>query len=211
MDDYSLNGKWRRAPKGNNSRAHNRRVKEKFYEKYITGRGIDIGCTSHERSISPTAQLWDLRTHPGGDATLMNGISDNTYNYVLASHILEHLDDLPTAITNWFRIVKPGGHLIICVPERDLYELKKELPSDFNVEHAWYFKLDQSELPATQSFKGVLEFSLPENSKIEYIKVCGDGWEPIPHKRTSEMTQNLYPVGEFQIEAVIKKLNKENK
>jgi len=211
MGEYDINGSWRKPRKGNNSRAHNRRVEEKFYEKYITGKGIDIGCTYHERSITPTVQLWDLKTRPGGDATFMNGVADNTYDYVLASHILEHLEDPAKAITNWFRIVKPGGYLMICVPERDLFELKKELPSDFNTEHKWYFKLDQFDLPVTLSFKDILDFSLPKNSKIEYVKVCSDNWEPIQYKRTREMIQKSYPVGEFQIETVIKKLNKENK
>ena len=202
-----MNDQIRRPRKGNNSRAFDRRVREGFYEKYIVGKkGIDIGCAKRAYSISSEVQLWDLKTNPGGDATYMDSIDGHEYDYVLASHILEHLDDPKTAIKNWFRILKTGGHLIVCVPERDLFELKKELPSDFSRHHKWYFKLDQEDPPVTLSLKKIIKSSLPKNAKIEYIKVCDEKWNPEVKERTPKMTALDWPQGEFQIEAVIKKI-----
>ena len=192
----------KRPKKGIHSRAHNRRVKEGFYEKYIVGDGIDIGCTNRDRSITPEVQFWDLNTRPGGAATHMRGVEDNKYDYVLASHILEHLFDVRTALRNWFRILKPGGYLIICVPERDIFERKKTLPSKMNIDHKWYFKIEESEPPVTLSLKKLLQEELPPGCiKIEYIKVCA-GWNP-------EAPSTYPPEGEFQIEAVIKKIHSE--
>ena len=88
---------YRRPLKGNNSRAHLRRLREGFYEKYIMGRGLDIGCRTHERSIHPSVELWD-QAIGSGDATYLRGVGDNTYSYVLSSHILEHIEDREIAL-----------------------------------------------------------------------------------------------------------------
>ena len=195
---------FRKPLKGNNSRAHERRVAENFYSKFILGTGLDIGCNSHERSISPSVQLWD-KTLGSGDATHMSGVPDDEFSYVMASHILEHIEDRETALKNWIRIVKPGGHLIVCVPDRDLYEGKKTLPSIHNRDHKCFFLLDKSEEPDTYSFKQTLKVLEPV-AELVYAKLCSDNWpgqentasDPKYHRK-----QN--PVGEFQIEAVLRK------
>jgi len=187
---------------GNCARAHNRRQREGFYDKYIIGTGIDIGCAQRYRSVSYDADLWDLHsTTLRGDATYMDGIADNTYDYVMASHILEHLENPAEALRNWLRITKEGGYLIVCVPERDLFECKKELPSDYNRYHVWYFKADQEEPPVTINLTALISLTLDPHIEIEYIKVCDENWDPY-----NRPYQKVDPVGEFQIEAVIQKL-----
>lgn len=192
----------RKALKGNNSRAHARRLSEGFYEKYITGKGLDIGCSSHERSIAPNVDLWD-KVLGSGDATHMEGIPDNKYSYVLASHILEHIVDRETALKNWIRIVKPGGYLIVCVPDRDLFENKKTLPSVYNHDHKCFFLLDKSEPPDTISFTETLNVLNPY-ADLVYVKLCGDNW-PGQDNCGPEHHRKENPVGEFQLEAVLRK------
>jgi len=194
--------KIRKPLKGNNSRAYERRLSEGFYKKYIVGNGLDIGCSSHERSISTDVKLWD-KTLGSGDATHMKGVPDNKYSYVMASHILEHIHDRETALKNWIRIVKPGGYLIVCVPDRDLYENKKTLPSKYNRDHKCFFLLDKAEKPDTHSFKETLEILNPF-AELVYIKLCDDNW-PGQDNVGPEHHRKLHPVGEFQIEAVLKK------
>lgn len=41
---------------------------------------------------------------------------DNSVDEILASHILEHLPDTVAALDEWWRIVKPGGKIVIRVP-----------------------------------------------------------------------------------------------
>lgn len=43
-------------------------------------------------------------------------IKDESYDYVLAHHVLEHLNDTMHRLDDWFRILKKGGKLEIEVP-----------------------------------------------------------------------------------------------
>src|SRR3546814_12230808 len=43
-------------------------------------------------------------------------------------------------LRNWFRILKPGGHLIVTVPDEDLYE-QGIFPSAYNPDHKWTFTI----------------------------------------------------------------------
>jgi len=192
----------RKPKKGNNSRAFYRRQKEGFYDKFIQGKGIDIGCATHERSISEHVTLWDQKIG-SGDATVMEGVPDNKYSYVMASHILEHIDDREAALRQWLRILKPGGHLIVCVPDRDLFENKKELPSIYNRHHKCFFLLDKSEPPDTFSFVELLE-TVSDEAELVYAKLCGDDW-PGQDNTEDHHHRKVHPVGEFQIEAVLRK------
>ena len=215
----------RRPPLGNNSRAHARRIKEGFYEKYIVGRGIDIGCSDYNRAISDNVDLYNnyqtgkMEVAICGDATFMKEVEGESYDFVIASHILEHIVSPDVAIKNWFRILKPGGHMVICVPERDLFEFRTELPSYKNEDHKWYFKIDKSEPPVTLSLKWLIIGCLEHDPsfQLEYIKVCSEGCEEVPPKnprlktgrkkrRIKKPKKPQYPDGECQIEAVVKKV-----
>src|SRR5688500_12829274 len=118
-------------------KAQPRREREGFFEKYCTGVGLDIGA-GNDPLATPfgTVQAFD-KEH--GDANRLDGIADNTYDFVYSSHCLEHLQYPHDAVLNWFRVVKPGGYLIICVPHRDLYEKKRLLPSIWNAEHCSFW------------------------------------------------------------------------
>jgi SAM-dependent methyltransferase len=50
------------------------------------------------------------------DATKISKIRDCTYDRVIVSCLLIHLDDPKKAVNEWLRIVKPGGYLSILVP-----------------------------------------------------------------------------------------------
>jgi SAM-dependent methyltransferase len=40
---------------------------------------------------------------------------------IFSSHCLEHIDDHRAALRAWWNILKPGGHLCLYLPHRDLY------------------------------------------------------------------------------------------
>lgn len=121
-----------------------RRIKEGFIEKFCGGKGIDIGCGTYK--IKPDVVEWDKNN---GDATFVSTIEDSTYDYVYSSHCLEHLYNPVIAIFNWWRILKPNGYLIITVPDRDLYEKRKTLPSFWNKDHKNFYLMDSHEPPCT--------------------------------------------------------------
>lgn len=50
------------------------------------------------------------------DATSMKFISTGTYDFVLASHILEHVANPILALSEWLRLLKDHGTLVILIP-----------------------------------------------------------------------------------------------
>jgi SAM-dependent methyltransferase len=75
-----------------------------------------------------------------GDAQLMANVADASFDFLYSSHCLEHLRDPVEALNNWVRIVKPGGHLVVQVPDEDLYE-QGVWPSRFNGDHKLTFTI----------------------------------------------------------------------
>jgi SAM-dependent methyltransferase len=50
------------------------------------------------------------------EATDLYGIADHHYEFVLASHSLEHTANPVRALKEWTRVVRPGGSLIMLLP-----------------------------------------------------------------------------------------------
>ena len=44
---------------------------------------------------------------------------DNTWDYVISSHVIEHFFDPIAAVNEWLRVVKPGGFVYIIGPKQD--------------------------------------------------------------------------------------------
>lgn len=127
---------------GTSSAAIRRMSDPNFMRRYFTGSGIDIGGRldplSHYAEFFPlmtAIRAWDLAD---GDAQFMNGVADGSFDFVYSSHCLEHLNDPREGLANWFRILKPGGYLVVTVPDEDLYE-QGQFPSSFNTDHKWTF------------------------------------------------------------------------
>lgn len=51
------------------------------------------------------------------EATLLSGIADATYDFVLSSHCLEHTANPLRALSEWRRVTRPGGHLVLLLPD----------------------------------------------------------------------------------------------
>jgi len=49
-------------------------------------------------------------------------IGDNTFDYVYTSHLIEDFVDTKAALTEFIRILKPGGNLILVFPDQPTYE-----------------------------------------------------------------------------------------
>jgi SAM-dependent methyltransferase len=52
------------------------------------------------------------------DATALSSISDGTYDFLLASHILEHVANPLRALEEFHRVLKPKGVVLVLVPNR---------------------------------------------------------------------------------------------
>jgi SAM-dependent methyltransferase len=177
---------------GETSKAYHRRKKEGWFEEFIQNPGIDIGCGIDP--INDSFALWD-QMYGCGDATYMDGVSDSSYKTVYSSNCLEHLVDPIEAIINWWRILQPGGHLIILVPHRDLYERKQELPSRYNADHKTFWLPTVSEPPNTFSLADAVATATKQMNFL--IRTLDEGYcDPGIEKHAG---------GEYCIEAIIRK------
>lgn len=178
-------------------KAFDRRAALGWFDKYLVGSGIDIGCgpdvlTSpqqlpHRGPDTPdTSKIdfskpficrgWDWES---GDAQYMKGVDDNIYDFVYSSHCLEHMVDPSVALQNWWRILKPGGHLVIVVPDEDLYE-QGVWPSRGNGDHKTTWTVYKA--------PGVSWSPVSRNLKDEIVKLLG-GYEQVVDKYIKHLKQ----------------------
>jgi SAM-dependent methyltransferase len=95
----------------------------------LSGRGIDIGCGPDP--VGPDVKRFDQTE---GDANHITDFIDEQFDYVFSSHCLEHMQEPKAALLQWWKLVRPGGHLFFIVPDEDLYE-QGVFPSRFNPDH----------------------------------------------------------------------------
>ena len=103
--------------------------------QYLQGDGIDVGCGD-----DPVLTSVDRFDKTEGDANRLSRHVRKQYDFVFASHVLEHMDDPREALVDWLAVLKPGGHLIFLVPDEDLYE-QGCYPSLFNDDHKHTFTI----------------------------------------------------------------------
>ena len=93
---------------------------EDFFLNYFQGKIIDIG--GGDDPVVEHAEVFDLKH---GDAQhILNYKEQESYDCVNSSHCLEHMRDIPSAFSEWWALVKPGGYMVTVVPHEDLYEQK---------------------------------------------------------------------------------------
>jgi SAM-dependent methyltransferase len=177
----------------------------RFAVRYFVGDGIDIGGGADPlalyRELFPaiaSVRHWDL---PDGDAQLMAGVPDNSFDFVHSSHCLEHLNDPMAGLVNWLRILKPGGHLIVLVPDEDLYE-QGQFPSRRNPDHKFTFTIHKTSSWSKSSLNliALLEQLGPTAQLLRLELLDATYRFALP-----PLDQTQTPIGECAIEFVIRK------
>jgi SAM-dependent methyltransferase len=119
-----------------------------FARQYFQGRVIDIGAGRD--LVCAHAERFDLED---GDANVITQYRKiESYDCVHSSHCLEHMHDPQQALMQWWALVKPGGYLVMVVPDEDLYE-QCNWPSIFNRDHKATFTLKKGSSWSPVSFK----------------------------------------------------------
>jgi SAM-dependent methyltransferase len=77
--------------------------------------------TTWEHALSDGGAFQFDRRKPIGrqwlrEGTSLDGLANATYDCVLSSHCLEHTANPLTALCEWNRVTKPGGHLLVIIP-----------------------------------------------------------------------------------------------
>jgi hypothetical protein len=125
---------------GTQRRVHDSR----FATRYFRGDGIDVG--GGPDSLSQLREFFPLVRHlfaydkNHGDGQTLDNVADESFDFLYSSYCLQRLVDPAAALSNWLRVVRPGGHLVIEMPDEDLYE-QGQWPSRFNSEHRTTFTI----------------------------------------------------------------------
>jgi predicted SAM-dependent methyltransferase len=101
---------------------------------YLRGNGVDVGCGNDP--VKPDCVAIDI---PEANYECYNGkggskanfrafaedlpFKDHTLDWVYSSHLLEDFPftEWPSLLREWTRVLKPGGMLVILVPEATLW------------------------------------------------------------------------------------------
>jgi len=104
------------------------------YRHFLKGRGMEIGALNMPFSVSDRVEVLysDVMTpeqvnahHPGSklpdivsDSERYPTLNDNSLDFIIANHVLEHLTDPIQALKEWFRILKTNGILYLTIPDK---------------------------------------------------------------------------------------------
>jgi len=103
-----------------------------------TGVGLDVGC--NEQKVTPNCIGVDIDPSVSPDVIAdMAQLCwpDNHFDFVVSSHVLEHAYDVPNTLSEWRRVVKPGGVVGIVVPHGE--HVCSETLGDANCGHRHLF------------------------------------------------------------------------
>lgn len=176
-----------------------------FATRYFVGQGIDIGGGDDPLSLYTelfpritSVMDWDWEQ---GDAQFLEGVEDERFDFVHSSHCLEHLEDPRQGLQTWFRVLKPGGHMIITVPDEDLYE-QGVFPSRYNGDHKWTFTIHKTHSWSQRSLNLLdLIRDLGPAADVHVLTLLDGGYR----YGMPEGDQTLTTTGECAIELVVRK------
>ena len=107
----------------------------KIFENYgcdLTGYEPDEKMFQTAQSRLPKAALYNDIFRPGN-------LLDESFDMVLLSHVLEHVEDLHLYLQDFQRILKPGGVLFIEVPQETKSKVINVLKYKKGNGHLWFF------------------------------------------------------------------------
>lgn len=94
--------------------------------RYTRGRGLEIGCGLEK--AYPHFIGVDNGHHFGkgaadivAQADDLSMFADESMDFVFSSHVLEHMEDMGNTLAEWWRVIRPGGYLVLYLPHKDFY------------------------------------------------------------------------------------------
>jgi ADP-heptose:LPS heptosyltransferase len=92
---------------------------------FLRGRGLDLGCGDEKVSpgaigIDCSGKAANLQLDLSQDHAL-GLFSDGVFDYIFSSHCLEDFRATDAILAEWWRVIRPDGHLILYGPDPDYY------------------------------------------------------------------------------------------
>jgi predicted SAM-dependent methyltransferase len=141
--------------------------------RWLRGDGFEVGAGAHPTPLYGNARALlsdcdDSHAFGGERVDIAGSVNDpdfwrdkeDNYDFVVASHVLEHVDSLLLAIDNLIKITRNDGAIYITVPDICFIRDKEWMPH-YNFEH----HIDEYNHPHQND-------ELHDNIFIEYIKSC---------------------------------------
>jgi SAM-dependent methyltransferase len=104
------------------------------FGRRLRGRGLEIGALDNPMELLQAKEVLysDLLTaeqidelYPGGkhpdiisDSEHFPDLPDDSLDFIVANHVLEHLTDPNRALIEWHRMVRPEGLVMLAVPDK---------------------------------------------------------------------------------------------
>lgn len=180
-------------------------------QKYCRGHGAEIGAgvqpvlvpigsrttyidavpAAFWRKLPQWADQDVLQAEIIDEGSTLATVKDETFDYLVAAHVLEHIDDPILALKNWIRVVKPGGHIVIAVPDMRLCDEEHRALS--TVDH---FQRDHGEGPQVSAEYHYREHGLnPDEYTGEKLAEYIKDHERMIHYHTFTLTSLVQLLG----------------
>lgn len=152
---------------------------------FCIGDGMDIGFGGDP--IVPHAICMDMveayaryeshSQHLHGDAANLHWFRDECLDFIYSSHVLEDFHDTRVVLDEWLRVLKPGGHLVLYLPDEQTYRA---------------YCRSQGKPPNAHH--------IHEDFSLKHVK------DALLHRKDLEIIHERFPVGVYSFELVIRKI-----
>lgn len=115
--------------------------------RFCSGDGVDVGFGGDP--IVPHAICMDLKQpyaqykrhpqHLHGSADDLHWFKNDSLDWLYSSHVLEDFADTRKVLDEWIRVVRPGGHVVLYLPDEPTYRVhcaKKGIQPNIHHIHA---------------------------------------------------------------------------
>ena len=156
-----------------------------YWSEVFVGVGLDIGPGDDPCDRENPWKIAHLETFDfdRGDANFIRQhFDDESFDFIHSSHSLEHMRRHPWhCVQDWACLLEVGGHLVITVPDYEMYE-KKCWPSKSNPDHAWAFYTDTIDgQPWVLRMADIIPKLREAGMKVIHAKRLVAGWNPNDH------------------------------
>lgn len=112
-------------------------LENRYFRQHCRGRGIEIGALWRRFPVHPKAQVWYVDRLPLNELKkqfedvkeqiflpdlVAEGmelpVAEGSLDFLIASHVLEHLPFPLLALRAWYQALAPGGVLLLKVPDK---------------------------------------------------------------------------------------------
>lgn len=148
----------------------------------LRGQGLEVGALNEPATLPPgaTARYFDAIDEAQAAALFpelakeqlvkvsflgdldqgdLRQFPDESFDFVVANHVLEHLANPVRAVRDLFRICRVGGKVVIAVPDRDYtFDRSRDLTT---WAHLWADYLNDTRVVADDHYEGFLRSAAP--------------------------------------------------